>query len=57
MHKLAHGHHAKDKKTCHFGDTIVNILLNTSDCYTRQLIQLEKRHNLSVAESFLCAIT
>ena len=40
------------RETCRFSDTIYVILLNTSAFYTRQLIQLEKRHNLSLAESF-----
>ena len=56
MRKQAHGHHKKKGETCRFSDTIHVIFLNTLACYTRRLIQLEKCHNLSLAESFLCAI-
>ena len=40
------------RETCRFGDATYVILLNTSACYARQLIQLEKHHNLSLAERF-----
>ena len=45
---------SQGRETCHFGDIIHGILLNTLACYTRRLIQLEKRHNFGRCRIF-CA--
>ena len=54
MHKPAHGRHAKEEKLA--VDTSNVVLLNISACYTRQLIQLEKCHNFSLAERFFARL-
>jgi len=48
----AHGRHAKEENLAVSAIQSMLILLITLACYTRRLIQLEKRYNLSLVESF-----